>query len=437
MAKRLPKLSFHKASGLYYVRINGKPVYLGRDEAAAEKQRLRVLAEAKGGSRRPTGRGVTLLVLAAEFIEHADGYYRKADGTPTSEATLLRRALTPLLRLHGETAAADFTPAMLESVLLAMANGSWMDDRDRARGCKAWCRNQINKNLERVRRAFRWGVKRGLVPGDVYRDLLTVDGLQKGRSPARETADVPPAPDWAVEAIRATASPQVWAMVQLQLWSGMRPGEVCALRPWDIDATGEAVARLLRSPVPDLGRCWAYLPGYGERGGTDHKTAHHGGERIVPLGPEARAVLAPFLDGRAPDAFVFSPAEAREARFAEQRRRRKSRVPPSQYSRRKLRAKRRPGERYTASSYANAVARAIRKANALEAARAAAEGRDPVVIPHWHPHQLRHNAADRIERRFGEKVAALVLGHSDPRTTRRHYLTRDLESAFRAMSEAG
>ena len=43
------------------------------------------------------------------------------------------------------------------------------------------------------------------------------------------------------------------------------------------------------------GRVWSYVP-------ASHKTEHHGIERIVFLGPQAQAVLTPFLEGRAPGA---------------------------------------------------------------------------------------------------------------------------------------
>ena len=32
-------------------------------------------------------------------------------------------------------------------------------------------------------------------------------------------------------------------------------------------------------------------------------------------------------------------------------------------------------------------------------------------IPHWHPHQLRHNAATRLRKEYGIEAARVVLGH--------------------------
>ncbi len=53
----------------------------------------------------------------------------------------------------------------------------------------------------------------------------------------------------------------------------MRPGEVCALRPVDIDRSGDV---------------WEYKP-------LGHKTEHHDRSRMIYIGPQAQAVLTPFL----------------------------------------------------------------------------------------------------------------------------------------------
>jgi integrase len=51
--------------------------------------------------------------------------------------------------------------------------------------------------------------------------------------------DVKPVPEEYVYAIKNHVSRQVWAMVELQLLTGMRPGEVCRLRTCDLDTSGK------------------------------------------------------------------------------------------------------------------------------------------------------------------------------------------------------
>lgn len=63
------------------------------------------------------------------------------------------------------------------------------------------------------------------------------------------------------------------------------------MRPFDIDMSG---------------RIWICSP-------AQDKTAHHGDQRLIYLGPQAQEVLRPFLRRRV-DAYCFSPAEAEQER---------------------------------------------------------------------------------------------------------------------------
>ena len=38
-------------------------------------------------------------------------------------------------------------------------------------------------------------------------------------------------------------------------------------------------------------------------------------------------------------------------------------------------------------------------------------------VPHWHPHQLRHNAATTFRKELGLETARLILGHSSVNMT--------------------
>jgi integrase len=75
---------------------------------------------------------------------------------------------------------------------------------------------------------------------------------------------------------------------------------------------------------------------------------------------------------------------------------------------------------YTSHAISTAVRRAAKKAQ----------------VPHWHPHQLRHSWATRVEAAFGREAAKLSLGHTDPRTTSR-YVVPDLGPAVKAALTLG
>ena len=186
---------------------------------------------------------------------------------------------------------------------------------------------------------------------------------------------VKPVPMALVDAVRPFVSRQVWAMIQLQLLTGMRSGEVTSLRGCDI-AKKE--------------RVWEYSPPM-------HKTAYRGRERTICLGPQAQEVLRPFFkDDEA--AFVFSPRDAESERNAKRRQTRATPMTPNhvQRSQTRRRPEKSPGERYTPQSYGRAIQYAVSKAKSA----------------HWSPHQLRHTAATFIREQFGLEAAQVILGHS-------------------------
>jgi integrase len=159
---------------------------------------------------------------------------------------------------------------------------------------------------------LRWAVENELAEPSVYEGCKAVTGLRRGRSEARESAPVKPVPLADVEAVKPYLSAELWAMIQLQLVTGMRPGEACIMRLADIDRSADA---------------WAYKP-------KPHKTQHHGRERIVFLGPKAQVLIQPFLTADR-ERYLFSPQNAEADRNAERRENRQSPMTPSRANRRR------------------------------------------------------------------------------------------------------
>jgi len=153
-------------------------------------------------------------------------------------------------------------------------------------------------------------------------------GLQRGRTAARETAPVTPVSDDVVEKTLPHLPDVVADMVRFQRLTGCRPGEVCVLRPRDVDRSGEI---------------WQYVP-------ASHKMQHRGRQRVIFVGPQAKALLAPYLL-RDADAYCFSPEDTDRQRKAKLRAKRKTPVQPSQVNRAKPNPRRRPGKRYNKRSY--------------------------------------------------------------------------------------
>jgi integrase len=249
------------------------------------------------------------------------------------------------------------------------------------------------------------------VPATIYHGLTAVSGLKAGRSDAREPEPVRPVADEMVGATILHLSPTVRAMVQLQRLSGARPGEICTMKVGEVDRTG---------PV------WIYRP-------SSHKTAHHGHQRIIHIGPKAQVVLSPFLMKIDADAYVFTPIQAEAERRTALHENRKT---PVNYGNRpgtncKRKPKRPPGDHYDVAAYRRAIERAaaaafpppkhlacqriegkkgMRNESRLEWRQrlGAEKWKELQAWRHehsWHPHQLRHSAATEIRRRFGIEAA--------------------------------
>jgi len=398
-SRRVPKYRQHP-NGQAYVQVDGRRIYLGRygsGESMRRYQRLKgqlaadVPADrAAALDKQALGR-LQVVQLCAAYWEFATRYYRKA-GKPSGHLHRVKAALAVLRRLYGKTYADEFGPLALQDLQAQLVKAG-----------KA--RTYVNDLVDQARRVFRWGTANELVPVAVHQALATVPGLRRGRTEAREPEPIGPVADAVVDATLPHLPAVVADMVRLQRLTGCRPGEVCQLRPCDVDRSGDV---------------WLYrVPG--------HKTEHTGRARVVAIGPRAQAILAPYLL-RPADAFCFSPLESERQRRAEQREARKTAVQPSQQDRTKAKPRTRPGARYTRDSYRRAVTRAVELAN-REAAQLAGDRRGPaLVIPHWHPNQLRHTKATEVRRLFGLEAAQVTLGHAHAKITE-VYAERDTRLA--------
>lgn len=409
----VPPLRIHKASGRGYAHIDGKRYYLGKyGDPETREAYARLIAEWTACDRRlphRAGDDLRIVELCDAFNAYAENYYRRPDRTPTAEVGNFKRINAELIALYGRTPAREFGPMQLLAV-----RGRFV--------AKGWSRGGVNRGVNSIRHVFKWAVSRQLVTVSVLEALQTVESLRRGRTEARESPAVKPVAMEHVNAIQEHVSRQVWALVQLQLFTGARAGELLGIRPVDLDKTGKV---------------WVYRP-------TWHKNAHRGQDRTIYIGPKGQEVIRPFLGGRAVDAPLFSPAEANAERRIELHKKRETPLScgnkPGTNRRRNPQVK--PGPVYTTGTYRRAIARgcdAVNERIIANASKADAPHEPQLrlaTIPHWHPHQLRHTAATLLEREFGIDTAAIILGHSSPVMTR-VYAERDHTRALEVMSKIG
>jgi integrase len=431
----VPALVHHKPSGRARVRINGRDHWLGKwGSAEARLAYERLIAEylatgrvrnqhsapppaavvvtvdpcapgvavavpvsaANVASAEPVSTEPTVAEVVLRYMEYCDTYYRTPTGERTStygNALQAARALRPF----DDTPAAKFGPRKLGMIR----------DSEAARGRPRVGCNTLVKNIRRV---FQWAESQELVPRNTYNSLKTVEPLRLGRTIAPELPEVKPVDDAVVEETLPYLPDIVADMVQVQRLTGARPGEVCGLRPADIDRT-EGV--------------WKWKPPH-------HKTSWREKDRVISIGPRAQQILAKYLL-RDAAAYCFSPIEAERRRSQLRRLARQSPLTPSQRARKpKRHGRRRPRDQYDTASYRHAITRAVAALNAERLRE------DPTAakIEDWSPNQLRHAAATQIRKRFGLEAAQVVLGHASADITQ-VYAERNQKLAAEVIKQIG
>jgi len=399
----MPRLSsavpkYRKKAGRAVVTIAGRDHYLlghyGSKASRIDYDRL--IGEYLATGRRGTAQDVadqhiSVTQLIAAYWKFAQGYYRKA-GKPTSELSVIKLALRDLKAFYGKEPATDFGPLKLKAI-----REHWIT--------QGHARKTINDQCGRIKRMFRWAVSEELIPAPVFQALASVAGLSIGRTAAKESEPVKPVAVDVVDRTLPYLSPVVADMVRFQLLTGARPAEVCKMRPMDIDRS---------NPV------WEYVV-------PDHKTVHHGRDRIVYIGPESQKVIRPYLLRDASQA-CFSPKESAAAVRA---RRAANRTTPLSCGNRagtncKLSPKRQANDQFVTASYGRAIARACDQA--FPPPKGTADVKAWQTANRWAPNQLRHTAATEIRRRFGLEAAQVILGHAEAKITE-IYAERDATKA--------
>ncbi len=369
--KRVPKYAHHKPSGQARVRIDGKDIYLGVHGSPESHQRYSELLGEWSRSNCNPVKDVKVRELTQLYIEHCKVYYRK-NGVVTGEVNNIKAAIKYLNQNFRNILAKDFDALKLEAVREKMIGAGL-------------ARTTINNNISKLKSMFKWGANKKLIDNMVYLELSCLPGLKAGRSLARETDGVKPVPEAFVDAVEPFVSSPVWTMIQLQLLSGMRPGEVLQMRACDLTMTDDS---------------WEYRP-------QSHKTQHRNKSRIVHLGKQSQELIRPYLTTEL-EAYLFNPERGR-SEFISKAYRENAKV-----------FVRNGRTRYSTQGYYSAIKRACEAAN----------------VPHWSANQLRHNFATNIRRDHGLEASRILLGHSSA-VTSEIYAEVDFDSARAIVAKIG
>jgi integrase len=283
-----------------------------------------------------TTASLTLHRLRELYLDYALTRYRRRAGEPTREHLNMRAVLDRYVAFAGAA-----SPAAKINRHQARA---WMDQLAAERLSRVYC----NQCLSRLRRWVKWGVEFDYVPREALEELRLVRPLARFRSPARESDTTPPPALDQIDRVIPFLPNPARDVLRLHRLTGARPSEILALTNAEIHVD-DAGARLV--PI-------------------QHKNAHHGHLRIIPLSTEALAIVAlrwkPLL-----------PAE---------------RIFESEKSRRR---------HYTIEGFRKALARACREAG----------------VRQFTPREVRRAVARHVRKHRGLDAAQALLGHTSASTT--------------------
>ncbi|MGP0062106.1 MAG: tyrosine-type recombinase/integrase [Isosphaeraceae bacterium] len=360
----VPSYRRHRASNQAVVTLNGVDHYLGEWNSPESKARYDKVGgewQVRGRRLADPAQGPDDLLLKEVIL----GYYNHTLASrPRVEVEKIKLALKPLRELCGESQASAFNAVAYQAIRAKLVQSGL-------------CISTIRARLGVIKRMVSWAIAREMMP-DRVRNLIDAleeaEPLRVGQAGVKPSKKVPPAPMEHVLAILPHVNPTIRAMIETQVFTGARPGEVCRMTTGQIDRTGEI---------------WVYVP-------SKHKTAGLGKVREIAIGPRGQAVLKPWLKAN-PDAPMFSPVEAVERRNAERKASRATPSTPSSRARkRKARPKRAPRTWYDKNSYNTAIRRGCLAAG----------------VPVFKPNMVRHTYATRVRREFGLEHAQVTLGHS-------------------------
>lgn len=343
--KRPPAYCLHRPTGQAFVRLDGRCIYLGRYNTSESRRRYQEeLARWRSNEVAAESTPPAAMYLGELSVAWLDWIDREYSESLASKARSLLHHLcgdeSPSWKFcpidsFGAREAREFRDSLIERGL---------------------ARTTINGYMRDLRAMLRWGVGEAYVSPHVLTAVSSLATLRRGRGSVRETARVQPVPLEVVEATIPFMPPAVAQMTRFQLLTGARPQEVRLMR----------FDQIVTDDHPSL---WFYRPPH-------HKTAHHGRERLIVIGPKAQEILR-----RLPEAPMDLPMFLHRTK--------KGRVGA-----------------YSKDAYTRAIARACQRA--IDAGK---------PVTHWHPNQLRHTRATELRRLYGMEVARATLGHARVSTT--------------------
>lgn len=296
--------------------------------------------------------------ICAAYCKHAETYYKRQDGTPTSEQASIPLSLRAIRDMYGDLP------------VTALTHGDMLKVRETIISWGTCSRTTVNFYMARIRRMWFWALDAGLISAQVKAELTQVQPMKPNRTNLREPVPVLATPDADIEAVCNVAPDNFADMVRVHRLTGMRPEEVCAMKWEHIDTSCKP---------------WIYRPPF-------FKTQWRGMIRAVLIGPRARKILAKYRDNEF-DGYPFCPARV----IAE------GVILANGHHHQTLKTK-------TASI---PTKRGIACWNTSTYTMALRSYCNKCKCTLWTANRLRHSFATQVRREYGIVVASYLCGHSN------------------------
>ena len=276
----IPSYRLYRPSGQAVVTVDRRDFCLGPFGSEESRRKYgEIISQLAGGNRLnllvappaaadDVGPSVAELCLA--YLDYAESWYVK-NGRQTDEVDCYRSLIRVVRELYGLKPLKNFSPNDLRAVQAKMVD-------------LQWSRGFINRQIVRLRHMAKWAVGREMVGHDVLDRLKCVESLLAGRCEAKEGRTRGPVTPEQIDAVKVVLrSQKVKDLIDLQLATGARPGELLMLTTAMIDRSGTTwTARL-----------------------EHHKMEHRGKIRVLAFGPKAQTLLGKYLQETNPDQPLF------------------------------------------------------------------------------------------------------------------------------------
>lgn len=268
---------------------------------------------------------------------------------------------------------------------------------------KHYVRRGINDTLEWIKKIIEWGVGRRIVSIETFMSIQKeFKPLKMGQKGAKDNIKREKITEEEFEKVVNTVTSVVGDMFRLLWHTGMRPCEVCEMRPFDI--------------LRDDPECWIYIPGRDKSPVGDHKTTHFEKVKVIALAGECIDILSKRIDDFDSKEYIFSPKESIDEHRKTKRKNRKTPLSCGNKpgSNKKQNPKRKPSEKYSNNSFRQAIQRACKR----------------VGVKQLTTYDLRRTAATKTRAELGKDAAGTLLGHVETSTTD-IYLLEEVQEAMK------